>query len=352
MQKKRRTDKSDQLALPYNEPKPAVELPLSYSRKLGIYAQVLAESLPGLSLDVVKVIGLYLVCGGAQPDTTPAFLFKFADTAPQSAAQFHGAEKFMFPVTVHPRDGSLWIGDTNSIKIFTPEGVYKRQFTTFPWGIALVENEVFVTQNARGRVDIYAESGKPLRWFGDFGSDEHEFTQMSGIAYSGSKGSGKDSRGLLFITDWDKSQVKVFTTDGDFVRSWNTGINPSFVLVRDHEVFVALNANSIEVYDQTGKKLRSFGTTGSGPCEFRRPRGMAFDVNGNLLVCDDQNKRVQALRPSDGSFITQFVTGLSVFEWPEAVAIGLDGRIYVTVLGPSRPNPELGVCVFGFPQEG
>ena len=53
------------------------------------------------------------------------------------------------------------------------------------------------------------------------------------------------------------------------------------------------NKNCISVFTFSGKKLRSFGTQGSGKGEFIDPRGVAVDREGNILVADNSNKRIQ-----------------------------------------------------------
>ena len=49
----------------------------------------------------------------------------------------------------------------------------------------------------------------------------------------------------------------------------------------------------ISIFDKTGKFVRSFGTLGSGPGQFRTPHAMVFDARGRLLVADRGNVRIQ-----------------------------------------------------------
>ena len=66
---------------------------------------------------------------------------------------------------------------------------------------------------------------------------------------------------------------------------------------------------SIYIFSSSGEKLRSFGTHGPGnvPC------GVAVDGEGNILVADINNHRVQKFTP-EGQFLT-------------AVGTGCDGRL-------------------------
>ena len=49
----------------------------------------------------------------------------------------------------------------------------------------------------------------------------------------------------------------------------------------------------VSVLSPNGTKLRSLGTRGSGPGQFRYPRGVAVDDDGNILVVDYGNNRIQ-----------------------------------------------------------
>lgn len=51
--------------------------------------------------------------------------------------------------------------------------------------------------------------------------------------------------------------------------------------------------SKVYVTDMEGKYLRSFGSYGSGPRQFKEPSGISVDNFGNILVADSKNNRVQ-----------------------------------------------------------
>src|SRR6266513_71855 len=88
----------------------------------------------------------------------------------------------------------------------------------------------------------------------------------------------------------------------------------------------------IEKFDPTGAFLRTIGTKGSGPGQLGQPNGIAIDGAGNIYVADASNQRVQKLAP-DGTLIAEWSPGLY---GPRKIAIGPDGSIYVVDQGRTR----------------
>jgi DNA-binding beta-propeller fold protein YncE len=79
----------------------------------------------------------------------------------------------------------------------------------------------------------------------------------------------------------------------------------------------------ISVWDRTGKFLRVIGKTGTGTGEFRTPHALEFDSQGQLVIADRHNHRVQVLR-KDGTFVRE----LPEFGRVSGLAIDKDDVIY------------------------
>jgi hypothetical protein len=60
----------------------------------------------------------------------------------------------------------------------------------------------------------------------------------------------------------------------------------------------------------------------------QKPLGLAIDVNGNLLVGNNQAKRIEVYDPATGDLIHVF--GEGILKLPNAITIGPFGQIYVT----------------------
>ena len=88
----------------------------------------------------------------------------------------------------------------------------------------------------------------------------------------------------------------------------------------------------IEKFSPTGAFLSTIGTKGSGQGQLAQPNGIAIDGAGNIYVADASNQRVQKLAP-DGTLIAEWSPGLY---GPRKIAIGPDQSIYVVDQGRTR----------------
>ena len=107
---------------------------------------------------------------------------------------------------------------------------------------------------------------------------------------------------------------------------WGVAIN------QRGEVVVA-GGNCVSVFSPSGEKLQSFGTRGSGPGEVKYPREVAVDGEGNILVTDSFNHRIQRFS-SEGQFLISVGTkgsGHLQFSYPTGIAFNAsNNKVYVT----------------------
>ena len=119
-----------------------------------------------------------------------------------------------------------------------------------------------------------------------------QFNEPWGVAY--------DQAGRLYVSDTWNGRIQVFDGEGKLLEKWGT-----------------FNTTNGEL----GDAYALFG-----------PRGIAIDMDGNLLVADTGNKRIIKYSPS-GELIQQVGGGGVVggrFEEPVGVAVSpTDGAVYV-----------------------
>ena len=104
---------------------------------------------------------------------------------------------------------------------------------------------------------------------------------------------------------------------------------------------IAVDGNgNVLVADTNNRRIEEFSPTGAflsilGQGELAGPNGIAVDHNGNIYVADAGNHHVQKLAP-DGTFIAEWKGPDAGFYGPRRIAIGPDDSIYVVDQGHTR----------------
>lgn len=99
------------------------------------------------------------------------------------------------------------------------------------------------------------------------------------------------------------------------------------------DVWVADTKNNrVQEFSPTGEYLRQFGSEGTGNGQFKSPADIAVAENGDLWVTDSLNDRVEEFSPT-GGYLAKFGsegTGNGQFTEPVGIAIAPNGHIWVT----------------------
>lgn len=122
--------------------------------------------------------------------------------------------------------------------------------------------------------------------------------------------------------------------NGQFCRPWGICCD------QQGNIIVGDRSNHrIQVFDSNGCFKHKFGTEGMRPGQFNRPAGVAVTREGHIVVADKDNHRIQVLK-LDGTFMFMFGSkggndGQMIYPYDVAVN-QLDGRIAVTDTGNHR----------------
>ncbi len=143
-----------------------------------------------------------------------------------------------------------------------------------------------------------------------------------------------DPNGDVWTTDSVSSVITKFTPAGEKLLEISVGGQPrpgkvsgtTDIAFAGERVFVADgygNARILE-YTAAGKKVREWGTAGTGPGQFRVPHSIIIDRDNVIYVADRENGRIERFT-LDGEFLGEW-TG---FGKPMTLAFTADGGILV-----------------------
>ncbi len=194
-----------------------------------------------------------------------------------------------------------------------------------PRHVVLIGDHVLV------EIRIEGSKMKLVKVIGRRGKGEGEFEDPEGIALD--RGSGE-----TYATDEDHRRLLVFDREGRHLRTLPVEQDPESVCFFEGRLYVSMSkagwvgcysregrllfkfgqgllevpdcvavspdrklyvtdqqAGRIQVFDLDGRFLFSIGSPGQAPGQFLDPEDLAFDPEGNLVVADGGNHRIQVL---------------------------------------------------------
>ncbi|CAN5404523.1 hypothetical protein BH09PLA1_BH09PLA1_01170 [soil metagenome] len=163
------------------------------------------------------------------------------------------------------------------------------------------DGNLYVPDTHYHRVIVYKPDGTKIREFGGRGTAPGQFIYPTDIAF--------DSRGYMFVAEYgDNDRIQVFDREGTFAYQFGKfGDGPgefsrpqSIVIDNDYLYVTDACNHRIGVFKTDGTFVRNMGSVGSGPGEFRFPYGMDMDRDGDLIVCEFGNNRLQKIDKQTG----------------------------------------------------
>ena len=201
----------------------------------------------------------------------------------------------------------------------------KGQFRN-PFGVTyLNDDEILITDTGNGRIQqINIETGTVVNTLGREGEGTGEFCSPTDVCL--------DEERRIVVTEFLSERIQVMSREGETISIFgNIGPDkltaPFSCLPYKNKFFVSnIGKECIKAFEKSGTFLHKFGKQGNQDGQFNYPCGLLIDSSNYLLVCDQQNNRVQQFS-LDGRF-----TGKSVAHLPNPrkIAATIDGRILVT----------------------
>jgi len=202
-----------------------------------------------------------------------------------------------------------------------------------PYGIAVKQQRVFVTDTQQRAVVMFDIAQKRFKLFGAEGPGSLQ--KPLGIALSNAR--------EIYVVDASAKRVVVFDWEGNFLRYLGDKLalqRPAGIALdpqgtRCYVIDVGgvdSDAHHVVVLDsQTGEVLGRIGKRGSGDGEFNLPLQASVDTQGRLYVVDGGNFRIQIF-DATGKFLRTFGSAGRYggqFSRPKGIAIDAQNHIYV-----------------------
>lgn len=261
-----------------------------------------------------------------------------------------GPGQFNEPTGIAVSDDEVFVSDSRNkrIQVFDFEGNFKRmignsdQLTAQlarPMNLTIVNKKLYVADYFNDQINVYALNGIYQRSIGESGSNDGQFDAPSGVAVA--------DNGDVFVADFYNQRAQQLRANGQFVRQWGLtkqiGVfdgkmnYPTDVAIgNDNTLYVADGYNDrILAYNIEGELIHKWGGPLAinifGPFNgwFATVTGVAVGPQGNVFVADFYNDRVQKFTP-DGKFISKFgIKSSAPTHTAIAVSIADDGTAFV-----------------------
>jgi tripartite motif-containing protein 2/3/tripartite motif-containing protein 71 len=221
---------------------------------------------------------------------------------------------------------------------FEYNGVPIRAFSVVtPRGVAFNRaGEMIVS--AGDSVSTHSLNGTKLRSFGNHGSGPGQLAGASGVAV--------DDLDNILVVNHDNHCIQKFTSEGQFVASVGTkGVYPLQFYSPSGVAFNACN-KKVYVADTHNHRIQVINSDftissiigGQEGSKFSYPQGVACDRIGNMYIADSGRDRIQVFNAS-GKFLRTFGTygrGTGEFDIPTGVAVDARGMVFVSEVFNNR----------------
>ena len=193
------------------------------------------------------------------------------------------------------------------------------------------EEDTVIIRAAASSVQIYAgRSGAfSITFSGLDGEDLNFFV----ISHSNPQGLCNDGTYLYVVDTGATHKVWKYNISGELQTSFATYgggngqlNNPRGIACDGNYLYICdYGNNRIMKFNLNGGYIAKWGSYGSGNGQFKGPFGITIKANGNILVVDKSNYRVQEFTPG-GDYVSQFAISGSSYDIKEDSS----GNIYIS----------------------
>lgn len=258
---------------------------------------------------------------------------------------------------------TLYVLDSeqNRVLMFTADGKYKGKFgnrgsglgeLSSPQGMTLFEGIVYVADSGNSRIQMFGDNGVFLATLGIDSTPSNKGLEEKNIPYKLDKPVAVvvEPGGMIYVLDAgsalfsDKSQIKVYSQDGSFLRLLPKNGKPVAMDIAADGLYVADEENyAVQKYDASGRLGSYFGSKGEGRAQFMSLSGLAME-GGHIFVGDSARGGVHHFRTAAPAVVTAAPkqTAIPFVRWQQSTAASVgrmawDGKDTLYAVARDKP---------------
>ncbi|XP_068726338.1 E3 ubiquitin-protein ligase TRIM71-like [Montipora capricornis] len=229
-------------------------------------------------------------------------------------------------IDVSDKTGTIAVGEywNERIQLLSSEGKFRMEIRLDgePCSVAFSDSGDLLTlvPKSDNKLRVFSEEGHFIKHINDKHLDKPGRLSIA-------------SDGRIFITDRSDKKMKVLSPDGNaLLQSFSApdcDKSPFCTIYHQDKFYVSYyHANCVKVFDKTGVYLHDIGCEGSNDGQFHGPDGLIIDKYNRLIVCDEDNHRLQLFTLS-GTFLSKIDGQYFKYGFPSRVAINSGGSLVV-----------------------
>ncbi|ESO07943.1 hypothetical protein HELRODRAFT_110232 [Helobdella robusta] len=270
----------------------------------------------------------------------------------------HNKGEFMNLQGIAVHDERIAVADSNGqcVQIFSLEGDCLLKFGVKGRSPGQMQRPTSVTFTPDGQNILVSDYEN--KWIGIYTIEGKFLSRLGHGKLVGPKGVAIDAQGRVVVVDNKSSTVFLYTLSGKILGKFglraidhessgqpvvrNTYAEaqarmagPHFCAIDpiDGDVVVTdFHNHKVKVFTSEGQYKFTFGSAGDGNGQFSAPTGVCIDSQGNILVADWGNSRVQIF-DKNGSFLCFIDTSSDPLYGPQGIAMTKDNDIIVADSG-------------------
>ena len=250
------------------------------------------------------------------------------------ASSFGGERGEIKPcgVTVDKKSDNIFVADCGNgrVQVFDSKGKYLYKFgenepgkMNHPFGIAIYDDRLYVSQLYSKCVNIYDVKGSYIGRFGNSGIESETINNPTGLAIS-------HINGDIYVCDMDKGIVFVYTNKLKYKSSFGKGklSYPWDIAVTPERIYVLDQGNPcVHIFNTDYSYSHSIVSRGTNG-QVEHSRFFTIDLEDNIVI-SDRDRHFISIFTYDGKLIHEIGKGSGMFYLPLGIVIDNMNRIII-----------------------